>query len=323
MNDVIWILSGQAVAALFTAVCLVRYVLPRLREEEGAETAEMALTGDVWIPLALSLPLILLAPAVGPSLGGAGWAPVGAPVVLGWIIAGAAMAAIDRGGGLVRSGESAGSRGMALALWGLGGVLLLLLGAAHELTLLTGQMFFAMGAVLLWWLSGAPGTVAVGGEGRGAVRAGLGLLGALLGAACCAVLGLRAASSGYEQPAIMIALLPGVLTAAPLAIFAGRGRAIRIGGWTALIGLWIGTGAISLSRLLPLAFNPQRSLDGPIGTGVAFGFGRYAPEAVMLLLLAGIALLANRLVRPLRVVVAALMVVAGAVILTIRILHVG
>jgi len=313
----------QSLFALATIGCLVRLVFPRLREEEGAETVELALTGDVWIPLALCLPLILLAPVGGASVAGIGWASSGAPIMVGWMVAAAAMATVDRGGGLVRGGDALLSRASFLVLWALGGVMLLLLGAAHELTLLTGQIMFALGAVLLWLLSAAPGASGVGGEGRSAVRAALGLLGALVCSAACAAFGVRAASFGAVQPALIVACAPGMFVAAPLALYAGRGRTIRIGGFTALIGLWLGLGALSLSRLLPRAMAVRGDGAEAVGTGVAVGFGRYAFEGVLLLLLVGVALLSGRVPRPVRLACAACMALVGLVLVLVRIRAAG
>lgn len=268
----------QAALAVAAIVCCGRLVLPAMNR-----LRHPALVLNVWLPVALILPLMFLAVGVEGSVRGVGWFPVGAPTAIG--LAGFCVAMLLRGDGA--QGETRPTVQLTLAVV-LAGVILLLLGAAHVMTIWVGQFTFAIGAVLLWIntpdedaaLRHAPPSVIQ-------MRAGWGML-IVLG--CAAGQGVAAILLWREHAAwsggIMLVTAFAMLTSAARLI--GSADTVRIALWAAALGVFFGLGMLSLIHL------PRRMLLAIIGEleprqgAIAYGFGAYAFEATAMLVLAGL-----------------------------------
>ena len=274
------LLVAQAALAVAGLVALNRRVFPALGMLRQPE-----LVADVWAPLALVLPLVLLCGRVGETVRGVGWAPIGGPVCVGALAVGASMIAGMRGA------KTTALNPWALVCWAGGGFLLLLLGAVHDLMIWTGQVIFALAAVLLW-MNTPPYIPRSQRSHTPAERwAGVGMLIAI----CCALgQGIIGLFISDEKLPVSVGLMMGYGAAAGAgaARLAGWPWSARIAGWAATIGLLLGIGAISLLRLLPLATGVALNRAGAITPEVAHSFGIYAVEATMLLLLPVIALVA-------------------------------
>jgi hypothetical protein len=91
--------------------------------------------------------------------------------------------------------------------------------------------------------------------------------------------------------------------------------AMRLGGWTATYGLLLGLGTISLRHLLPRAADVVRGERGQTPVKVAFGFGEYAIEATVLLMLGVFAIAIDRVSSArLRAVIGMLLILAAALL---------
>jgi hypothetical protein len=231
------------------------------------------------------LPLLFLSGRVEASVGAVGWPMIGGPVMLG-VVAMAAALLVTRGGERLDPGWR------AVACWTGVGLVLFLLGAAHELTVWVGQACFALAAVMLWVntptaessRSGAPVAPAVR-------RAGWAMFASLVVAAVQGFV-LSRLQAEPNPIGVVIALAYASIGLAASAAIAGPAWAIRIGGWSASVGVLLSIGLLSLLHLLPQSLlmfvDPWRlsgGSAGPVGAEVAYGFGHYAPEAVVLLVL--------------------------------------
>jgi hypothetical protein len=280
-----------------------------------------ALVLDVWVPVALMLPLLFQAGRVDGSVAGAGWLVVAAPVMCGLLGLAAALVISMRGGEFTT--PSLG----AIGVWTIVGVLLLMLAAAHALTFWIGQCSFATGAVLLWMNTPDPGPAKPAKDDpreAAAIGAGWGMMGAL----GCAV--------GHGAAVIMVPddLWPvsGGVTLGGVAILlawaarlAGPNAALRIGGWTAAFGVLFGLGVLSLTVMIPFAF---RVLVGVAGHGdlygtsrttdAAYGFERFALEGLLLVVLGATAVGISRLSRFGKAVTGWLLFVGAAALIAWR-----
>src|SRR5262245_54658529 len=131
----------QAGLAIVAIEQLRHRVLPNLDR-----VAQPELMLEVWVPLALVLPLLFGISRVESNVRGAGWLAVGAPALCAIVAVALAMVVSGRGA----AGEGAGEHRRELFASAGAGVFLLLLSAANELSLLAGQCAFAIGAVLVW-----------------------------------------------------------------------------------------------------------------------------------------------------------------------------
>jgi hypothetical protein len=163
-------------------------------------------------------------------------------------------------------------------------VLLLLLGAAHELTVWVGQAAFATGAMLLWLC--IPAHVRTQ-PTNADVRVAWGLI-----AAMCLSLGggVAAVRAGGESAAIssMISVMAACSVVVLAARSCGRCAAVRIGGWAGVYGLFFGVGTLGVAHmtrqvLMLWSLPPGATGNGPLPTHVAAGFGAFAPDAVLAL----------------------------------------
>ncbi|MHC5114241.1 MAG: hypothetical protein ACYTGP_07420 [Planctomycetota bacterium] len=275
-------LALQALLAVAGLHLLARRILPAARG-----LRQPALITDVWGPLTVMLPLLIVAGDVGTSVRGAGWLAVGAPAWIGVFAVAAVL--------LVRSprpGLAVDPR-LSLACGG-AGLLLLLLGAAHDLTVWIGQCTFALAALLLWMNAPAHEAAAddapPAGDAAGVVWVPAALAcGA--GQGVCALLvddGVAAAISG----AMMVAWAAWAVIAA--AVAGPDDAAPRVGGWSAALGSLFGIGIISVAYMTPLALRILSGRAPEVSTHVAHSFGAYAVEGAVLVLLGAAMLIVPR-----------------------------
>ncbi|NNF41677.1 MAG: hypothetical protein HKN62_01275 [Phycisphaerales bacterium] len=263
----LWILRGRVFPAL-----------PTLRAPGGF--------ADVWIPLVTAGPLVFFIVRVHGSVDGVGWAALGGPSYLAWGGLGVALLA---GGAITRPGT------VTLTAVAAAGLFLLLLGAAHDLTIWTGQVAFAVVAVVLWMNTPAPVS---DDHTAGPVAAGVLLaVGAAVAQGACAM-----QTEGRWIPAsVGVALAYGFAVLALAARRAGPAWALRIAGWSAAAGTLLAIGMISVLRLVPEAWAMALGRgNGVVPAAVAHGFGRYALEAILLLAWPAAVIFAARLPPPLR-----------------------
>lgn len=269
------IIEGAMLGAAL-AVFLAGVIRPLSRHGDGPVLLHGGALVDAWIPLLFVLPLVLQAPATGAATGDVGWIGVGGPVTIGAIVLGTALWVGDRGGGEPARLDST-------IVWGTVGAIVLLVLASHAILIVEGQVLFAMGAVLLWWRTTRTErrSPPIGADvARAEDRRARAMLVATALAAAGGVAGARAAVLGAQGPAAALALAPAALAAIPVARSLGRGWAVRAGGWSATLGVLFGIGGLSLARLLP-----RLTGQDPAGLGLGRGFGHYALEGVLLLLL--------------------------------------
>jgi hypothetical protein len=259
------------------------------------------------------LPMVFLAGHVESTVRGIGWVPIGGPICAGILVMGAAMVA-SRGRGHIAAPGWA-----ALICWAAAGLVLLMLGAAHDLTIWVGQCAFALAAVLLWMNTPVVGHSSGGVATEHSTSAGgwwLALV--LLCAIGQGVAGLLITGRGSVASAAMMVIYAGA-AGAGAAVLAGPGWAMRIGGWSAAVGMMLGIGLISLLELMPQALAVVLLPQAGVRAQVAHGFGAYALEAVLLLMAPAAAVAATRLPRRPAVLLGAAIVVLGAVLTTWRV----
>ena len=219
-------------------------------------------TIDSLGPFALALPLIATGWRAEWDAHGATWIPVGAPVVIAILALGVALLAAAMSGRSPHAsaapldGADRPSIPVLHAVtWSAAGGLLLLLGAAHDLTMWVGQSVFAAGAVLLWMT-----TPELPRHEPDAVDAQVGggltltLLCSIVQAVALSFVPLR-----YLPIAAALAIAHAGMIVALTARLSDSSAAIRIGGWTAVYGILLGLGTISLRHLLPAALILDRA----------------------------------------------------------------
>lgn len=270
-------------AAMFVVafVILLRWMRPLLAEAPGGTHRKLVL--DVWLPVAIVLPVLGAAWHAGHDVGVAGWALVGAPIVGGAIAV--ALAVTASGDDLVPPTR--------VATWLAVATVVLLLTAAGELTIWAGQCFFAIGAVLMWMATPPPPT----GEATDATdrAAGWGLL-ALIALALAA-----AVQVARNEAVIGIAAVGVIALTVVAARVAGPDGAARIGGTVATIGPLFGLGVLSLRRLLPESLAVALGARPQPVVKVAYGFGASAIEAALLLVVILLLVIAPRTSRAVRI----------------------
>jgi len=221
-----------------------------------------ALISDVWLPLIIAGPLLVIGGRVGNSVAGFGWLPVGASVCVGMGMIGAVLI-------MARTPVAGALPLRQIGAPALAGVVLLMLALSNELTMWTGQCAFALAAVLLWMNTPAATPPRRDDDTE---RTGWAVLGALV----CAV---GQAGAGYL--AVGAAPIP-VATILVLSAFGAGIGAVRMAGpvwatrlavWTATIGTLMGIGLLSVLDLFPQDVH------------IARGFATYALEGSLLLLM--------------------------------------
>ncbi len=290
----LWLLA-QALAAVVSMRLFRMRVAPNVLHMRDGRAA-----ADSLGPLALASPMIAGAFRTDWQIGGngggiAGWITLGAPVACGLLALGIAAIAVRpvRSDGDSASGTFSISP-MSIAAWTFAGAVLLLLGAAHDLTIWAGQCAFAAGAVMLWI-----NTPDLTGDAPSPAdsQAGNGLTLMLL---CSAV---QALAIGFA-PQSMLNISGGMAIAHAAMIFALAARiadpsiAMRLGGWTATLAILLGLGAISLRHMIPRAVAVLHGSTDRPPLKVAYGFGEFALEATIMLVLGAMALGTERIPSP-------------------------
>lgn len=271
-------LGAQAACAIVTIEQLRRRVFPAVKWLPQPELAV-----DVWTPLILALPMILRAWRVEGKVASEGWIAFGGPVAAAMMAAGAAMAASGR-----RDGERAFRPVGLLAAWIGAAAFLMLLAAAHDLTLWTGQCAFAIGALLLWMNTPAGGDPRSSPSDPAQSAAGVGMTLALLASVGQGWIALTRTGPDASISGAMVLATAGMSLAAAAGA-AGPAIAIRVGGWTAAYGILLSAGTVSLTHLLPRAMEAARTGQARAIERVGGGFNGLAIEASLLLLAAGAA----------------------------------
>jgi hypothetical protein len=277
----ILLLAGQAALAILTIELIRRNVFPRLPRLELP-----GLIIDVWAPVAIVLPMLFFAARIQGTVRGIGWMATGAPVMCALLAVGAAL----------MIGFSDSHRALNRVrprLWmacAAGGLLMLLLGVAHDLTIWMGQCAFALGAVVLWM--NTPELLPEKGDASrplddNSAAAGFSMIVAL---GCGLVQGAISLKVDDRFAPICGALVmanAGMIVAWA-ARTAGPGVAIRIGGWAAIYGITLGLGVLSLLMMIPQAMHVLREEPVSRAMRVANGFGMYALEGTLLIAAAAI-----------------------------------
>jgi hypothetical protein len=292
---------------------LARHVYPALGHVRQGE-----LVADVWLPVSLVIPLLFLIGGVDGSVREAGWPALGGPVAVAVI--GLALAAMIGRGGIgvfgeeFADGESIGWRlAPRLTVAALiAGIILLLLAAAHVMTMWVGQCAFAIAAVMLWI-----NTPEIG-RGEPAqnsmqVRAGFAMVVVLM---CSFAQGIAGRFAGDDALLLVVALM--ILHATVALGLAARqtsaGLCVRLGVWSASFGVLFALGLIALLAMVPriLATMFAQELP-PHSMQIAAGFGAYAMEATVLMVLTPLAVGVMRLPRGVQVIIGAalLLLVVG------------
>jgi hypothetical protein len=280
------LLAAQAIFAVFGLRQLARNVLPELPRMRNSQ-----LILDIWAPLAGVGPMLFLIGRASTSVSGPGWLALDGPLLCAIIGVGLAM---TRAGAMRRvdvvedSSTSLNCAGIAAIGAGL---LILLLGAAHDMTIWVGQCAFAIGAVLLWINTPLDAEHTAHGATTHAndKRAGLGMAAMV---SCSLVQGhimmnmLGPLTTISEIMAIMYALL----ALAFIARVTGPRACARVGLWSAALGVFFGLGLISLSSMIPEALRILRFGHGQPLNKIASGFGMLAPEAAGVIVVAGLAI---------------------------------
>jgi hypothetical protein len=263
-------------------------------------------------PLTLALPMIAAAFRTDWSIADnsdhAGWIVLGAPAACGLLALGVACLARSHSGDQPLRGTLAP---LLIAASTFAGAVLLLLGAAHHLTIWAGQCAFAAGAVLLWMNSPD-----FSGEHSGAVelRASGGVSLMLL----CGV--IQALAVGFASQS-MLNIAAGLIlmhVTMVLALASGLASpidAIRMGAWAATLALLLGLGAISLRHMLPRAIAVMQGVHDRPPLRVAYGFGAFALEASIMLTLGALAIGLQRVPAAFpRRIIGGVLIVAAAVL---------
>ncbi|MCA9297000.1 MAG: hypothetical protein KC983_10795 [Phycisphaerales bacterium] len=225
---------------------------------------------DVWCPVALAMPMIGLACRVTGSVEGPGHAALSTPVLI----------AIGAGSLTMWTGA------LSHQVWRLNGALfgvagfLLLLGAAHDLNLWSGQASFAIGAVVLWMVTPGATDLATSDAASDSARASIGLLIMMVAGVGQAVVAWFAPPVVYSF-AWIVPLLTGVAACGSLRGVTSVRNIVRLGSGVGMYGVLFGIGAMAMSAMVRrLAGDATAAVDG---TAMAFGFGVLAPEASALL----------------------------------------
>lgn len=266
---------------LFVQAALAVVGLQLLRN--GARAATRAggdpnLIINVFAPLALVGPMVLLVARIDGSVHGLGWIPIGGPVACGTFALACTLIV-----GNQFDQKIAALRPLLLATWVSAGVVMLLVAATHELTLSVGHCAFTLAAVILWLNTpqGAP-------AGSGSAKAsGSGTLWPALALACSLGQGVAAlmidpSLAGYSG-ALMVTY--AAMGAAIFACVCGTTAALSVGGWASVYGVLFAMGIMSLRQLIPMMVQTVAGGNTAALKHVAYGFGAYAPEAALMLAL--------------------------------------
>ena len=260
---------------------------------------------NVFAPLALVGPMVLLVGRIDGSVHGLGWVPIGGPVACGMFALACALIVGNQFDQRITA-----LRPLLLATWVSTGVVMLLVAATHELTIAVGQCAFTLAAVILW-LNTPQGASAGAGPHK---ASGSRTLWPALALACSLGQGVAALTidpslAGYSG-ALMVTY--AAMGAAIFACVCGTTAALSVGGWATVYGVLFAMGILSLRQLIPMAVQTVTGDNTAALKHVAYGFGAYAPEAALILALAAAAMSIGRMGRhPQRIAGVTLLVVAA------------
>lgn len=287
MHPLTWILiqSGLAAAALHV---FRWHVLPQGYRGSPSRDAGLAVHGtatplilDVWAPLAIVLPLLVTVLWTGYSVRGAGWPALGGPVTLGLLALGAAsIVGQDRDASTELAQAPLPYSAFIVAI--ISGAVLLLLGAAHVMHILVGQVAFALAAVVLW--ANTPDMPRPDNAEDDQPQVWMGMV---LVVICAFLMGVSAAfiEASLRWLSASIMLLYGGIALLLTAMYAGPAACMRVGTWAAAVGVLLALGGLSIMQMLPQAVRLIMGGEAEDVRRIAYGFGAYAFEAAMLLVL--------------------------------------
>jgi hypothetical protein len=193
------------------------------------------------------------------------------------------------------------------------GLLLLLLAAANRLSIVVGQVIFAIWAILLWFNAPAHDrATSRDRDARYAAGAAIALLAitTIVQAIVVACMSVEAMPTAAALCAIQAAVALAIIAAR-----AGSVEAVRVACWVAVYGILLSIGLVSLSTLLRASW-PLRDREANIAIiyGPAHGYGRFAIEAVVLFAVPLVYLMAVRLHHRARHAIGWLAIAGGAVL---------
>lgn len=308
-----WLMLGIQIGFAAIALHLLsRQVYPALGQVRHGE-----LIVDVWLPLALVIPLLFMVAGVDGSIRQVGWPVLGGPVMCGVI--GLALAAMigRRGIGVFGEefvdGEAIGWRlAPRLTVAGLiAGLVLLLLGGAHVMSMWVGQCAFAVAAVLLW-INTPEVSRGASAQSSTQARAGFAMVVVLLCAFAQGGTG-RLAGEEYRWLVVLLMLSFAAIALGSAARQASAGLSARIGIWSASFGVLFALGVMALLAMLPRLLATMARVElPPHSTDIASGFGALAMEATLLLVLAPLAAGVLRLPRVVQAVIGAVLLLFAA-----------
>ena len=281
----LWLILLQMTLVVISLRLLFGRVLPNLRRVRCPE-----IVLDIWAPISLALPMLVMVVRMEENVQGVGWLPLGGPLVCG--VFGLSMMLILS----QRGQDNPGLTLKPMSIWMVTGLVMLFLGAAHELRVWTGQAMFAIGAVLMW-MNTADSPGGNGGPANATtdeMRTGYAMLWVVI---CSLGQGLAAMNCEPEwwplNGAMMIVYALMVLAAT--ARICGPQTALRLGGWIATYGVLFGLGLASLLFMMPTVLGALTGAETDMSDRVAYGFGLYAWEGSFLLMLGPAAWLLMRL----------------------------
>jgi hypothetical protein len=296
------------------AACAVAgmYVLTRNVLDNLGRLSTPGLALDVWLPLISVTPAMFLAIRVDQTVASPGWFVMGVPIAcvlaalgMGWIRTGIHDWAGDSTADLMPPPGSQPNVQVPMGMACSGaGCMLLLLGAANDLTIWIGQSCFAIAAVILWINTPAVPPKSKLESDSGAsdpaeLRAGAGValaMGLALAQGACIILaGPKLAL--YCGTVTLMAAMFSIVAAVRIS---GTHAALRIGSWAAVYGVLFGLGVKSLSRMIPAVIQALRDPSTTRVTRVAHGFGYLALEAMGLIVAGFLVVLFDQIPRHVR-----------------------
>lgn len=247
-----------------------------------------SITLDVVLPIAIVFPLALQATRVEHSVSGFGWIAIGGPVVCGLVAAGCSLIV---GKSIKDQNDSLSA--FSIVMWLASGVVLLLLAAANELTIPVGQCVFAIAAISLWL--NTPTDQLPNNAGDNDQDHNGASFGWVLGLGVVQAVIALFIEKDFALISNTLMIVYAIMALAIIASLGGPVRVLRVGGWVACYGVFFAIGFMTLMQLVPMTRVVLESGDGEKFIHVAKDFSIFAPEAVMLIALAGFPMLLKRL----------------------------
>ena len=247
-----------------------------------------SITLDVILPIAIVLPLALQATRVEASVSGIGWISIGGPVVCGLIAVGCSFIV-----GKSIKDQNGPLSAFSIMMWLASGAVLLLLAATNELTIPVGQCVFAIAAIVLWL--NTPTDKLLNQSSDSDQEMSSDSFSWVLGLAVAQSVVALLIDKDLARISSTIMMVYAFMAMAIIASLCGPLSVLRVGGWVACYGVFFAIGFMTLMQLVPMARVVFDSGDGEKYIHVAKDFGIFAPEAVMLIALAGFAMLQKRL----------------------------